>query len=113
MTYLHISSAISRKKKIDHISIEMYRFLFYKFGYSRHPRCIPVNYIAKAVSKKVGKSISYDQIRERMKRLVEIGMIEKWTVSDAPNHKKTYWRIKYPGDDEISSKKVKPPNSSS
>jgi len=73
----------------------MYRFLFYKFGYSRHPRCIPVNYIAKAVSKKIGKSISYDQIRERMKRLVEIGMIEKWTVKHPTQFKITYYRLPY------------------
>jgi len=95
MSLTHVSAALSRKKPLDNLGIEIYRFLFHKMGYSRHPKCVPVNYIAKAVSKKMNKDISYDQVRERMKKLVERGMVEKWTVKHPTQFRITYYRLPY------------------
>lgn len=82
---------------IDTLSIRIVIFLARKLHYRKQPKSVPLLMIAKATRS------TYDEVRERIKILLQQELIEKWTVSDAPNHKKTYFRLKYPDPTEIST----------
>jgi len=68
----------------------VYTYLFDKLEKRRYPRR-PLAVPLADIAYKTG--MSYNQIRNRIKKLVELGKIETWTVKHPTQFKITYFRI--------------------
>lgn len=86
-----MSSSTSGRKPLgaDTISFRLYAFLARKLGYRREPKAVPLFVMARAIG------CSYDQVRKRIGLLVEMGLIERWTVKHPKQFKITYYRLTF------------------
>lgn len=87
---------------VDSISLRLYAFLARKIGYKREPKPVPLFVMSKAIG------CSYDQARIRIQQLVEMGMIEKWTVKHPKQFKITYYRLTFSDDMLEKERKTDP-----
>lgn len=79
-------------KPLDNLGSHVYAILHRRLGYIRKPQPVPHLYIQKALKTK-GIETSLMSIQRRIKRLIQLGYLEKWTVKHPTNYKMTYYRI--------------------
>lgn len=80
---------MSKDNTLDSMSVSIYTFLLRKLGYKRTPQPVPLVLIERYVKG------SKRQVEYRMKKLVKIGYVEKWTTKHPTHYKITYYRIPY------------------
>jgi hypothetical protein len=71
------------------MGVSIYSFLLRNLGYRRTPQPVPLILIQRVVKG------SKRQVEYRIKKMVDKGMIEKWTTKHPTHYKITYYRIPY------------------
>lgn len=82
-------------KTIDDKAVALLTFLVRKLGYSRVPQPVPLVFIQTGLKRFYNVSLTVNQIQYRIKKLVELGHLEKWSTKHHTHYKITYYRIPY------------------
>lgn len=93
----HIGHALSSKRiaisvrrdvlSKDTLTQSVYLYFLKTIGDSKRPVVVPMADIAKETL------CTYNQVRKRIKILIEAGLLEKWTVKHPTQFKITYYRV--------------------
>lgn len=83
------SQSGAKRPHLDSSGARVYAFLARRIGYTTTPQPVPLLVISKAIG------ISYKEVRNRVKVLVDMKLVEKWTVKHPTQFKITYYRLTF------------------
>jgi len=98
MTAVKASRLVNRTSKslalsrLDQKGLTLYAFLLRRIGYKATPLPVATSYMAK------GCGMTARQVGYRISKMVELKLIEKWTVKHPTHYKKTFYRLVFSGD---------------
>jgi hypothetical protein len=78
--------------RLDQKGLRLYSFLLRRIGFKAVPVPVALSYMVK------GSGMSLKQVRRRLDVMVELGIIQRWTVKHPEHFKKSFYRIVYIGD---------------
>jgi hypothetical protein len=97
---IELDPVVSAPLPLDPLGKAIHAFFLRKLGYRRVPQVVPLNFITAS------NRCTRNQARYRIKRLIQQGLLEKWTTKHPTHYKQTYYRIPY-----LVYKKISPPKS--
>lgn len=84
-----IKTSSKKRPELDSVGQSINAFFLRKLGHIRVPQVVPLNFIATS------NRCTINQARYRIKILIKLGYIERWSTKHNIHYKQTFYRIPY------------------
>ena len=89
-----MSTSDASLPRLDDLAIATLSFFINRIGYGRKPSAVALIFIIQGLQYR-GVMITQKQLRNRITKLISLGMLEKWTTKHPSQFKITYYRVPY------------------